>query len=169
MATHFTEDELVLHYYGEAEAPNTVDEHLAGCATCDATYRDIGATLAMVAAPEAPARGDQYGLAVWLRVRGQLPERRRRWWRVSSEWFRMERLTLAGAAAAVVLAAFAAGRFWPAAPPPATQAPATDAVARNAAETGRRILLTSVADHLDRSERVLTDIMNGADPRDISA
>lgn len=169
MATHYTEDQLVLHYYGEAEAPNAVDEHLAGCATCAATYRDIGETLAMVAAPEAPARGDQYGLAVWQRVRSQLPESRRRWWRISSEWFRMERLTLAGAAAALVLAAFAAGRFWPAAPRPAPPAPATAAVARQATDTGRRILLTSVADHLDRSERVLTDIMNGADPRDISA
>jgi hypothetical protein len=35
-------------------------------------------------------------------------------------------------------------------------------------DSRQRILLTSVADHLDRSERVLTDIMNG--PRgDISA
>jgi hypothetical protein len=30
----------------------------------------------------------------------------------------------------------------------------------NAGDTRQRILLTSVADHLDRSERVLTDIMN---------
>src|SRR5262249_423060 len=32
----------------------------------------------------------------------------------------------------------------------------------------QRILLTSVADHLDRSERVLTDIMNTSEGRDIS-
>jgi hypothetical protein len=30
-------------------------------------------------------------------------------------------------------------------------------------------LLTSVADHLDRSERILSDIMNAPDSRDISA
>src|SRR5205807_9951918 len=42
------------------------------------------------------------------------------------------------------------------------------AAAAAAGESRQRILLTSVADHLDRSERVLTDIMNA--PRgDISA
>ena len=34
--------------------------------------------------------------------------------------------------------------------------------------TSDRILLTSVADHLERSERVLTDIMNAPDSGDIS-
>src|SRR5207253_6677328 len=33
----------------------------------------------------------------------------------------------------------------------------------------QRILLSSVADHLDRSERVLTDIMNASNASDISA
>jgi len=37
-----------------------------------------------------------------------------------------------------------------------------------AGESRQRILLTSVADHLDRSERVLTDIMNAPDRGDIS-
>src|SRR5262249_37876906 len=36
------------------------------------------------------------------------------------------------------------------------------------ADASKRILLTSVADHLDRSERVLTDIMNTSGAGDIS-
>src|SRR6185369_9740838 len=58
-----------------------------------------------------------------------------------------------------------AGRVWPR--PPA-DAPAVRIASNpsggpgsvDAGDTRRRILLTSVADHLDRSERVLTDIMN---------
>ena len=37
------------------------------------------------------------------------------------------------------------------------------------ANARQRILITSVADHLDRSERVLTDIMNAPERSDISA
>jgi hypothetical protein len=48
--------------------------------------------------------------------------------------------------------------------------PATSKSAFASADADRqRILLTSVADHLDRSERVLTEIMNTAAGGDISA
>jgi hypothetical protein len=51
---------------------------------------------------------------------------------------------------------------------PASGAPQTAGGAASAGDHRQRILLTSVADHLDRSERVLTDIMNA--PRgDISS
>jgi hypothetical protein len=82
---------------------------------------------------------------------------------------------LVGAAAVLVLAAFVAGRYWPrqgtatvATIPagPATTAPSV--VTDGATAQRQRILLTSVADHLDRSERMLTDIMNTSDHRDIS-
>jgi hypothetical protein len=50
----------------------------------------------------------------------------------------------------------------PAAP---TEAKAADAGANDARQ---RILLTAVAEHLDRSERILTDIVNAPDGGDIS-
>src|SRR5262249_56305343 len=73
--------------------------------------------------------------------------------------------------AMLILAAFVAGRIWPR---PASSPPARDAMhlaagsAGAASDSRQRILLTSVADHLDRSERVLTDIMNAPDRGDIS-
>jgi hypothetical protein len=92
-------------------------------------------------------------------------------------------------AALLMIAAFIGGRVWqrsatpvgttaanpsnPANPAnPANLAnpsnPENPANLANRAHSSNRILLTSVADHLDRSERVLTDIMNG--PRgDISS
>jgi hypothetical protein len=168
--THYTDDELTLYYYGEgrydAGRPGSggprrdVAAHLAACGACAALYREISDTLAMIAQPDAPMRGDQYGLEVWQRIRHQLPDQDAAWWTV---WMRWDRLALAGAAAVLAIAAFVAGRAWPrqpvALPPGAAQmAGAVTAGANDAVRD--RILLTSVADHLDRSARVLTDIMN---------
>jgi hypothetical protein len=110
-----------------------------------------------------PERGDPYGLEVWQRIRHQLPERQEPWW---TAWFRVERLTLAAAAAAIAIGAFVAGRWSPQTTP---EPPAVrQTAAAEAGDARRRVLLTSVADHLDRTERVLTDIMNAPAKSDIS-
>jgi hypothetical protein len=163
---HFSEDDLTLYYYGEGPRRDRIERHLAECADCQALYRRISGALALIAVPDAPERGDQYGLEVWQRIRHQLPEPAVPFW---AGWFRIDRLAWAGAAAALVLAAFAAGRVWPHGA--ATPAPAVAQVAppgARPADVNHRILLASVADHLDRSERVLTDIMHAADNGDIS-
>ena len=168
---HYSEDDLTLYYYGEGRRREAIERHLEGCSSCASLYRDISGTLALISAAEVPERGDQYGLEVWQRIRHKLPERPEPWWAV---FFRRDRLAFAAAAAMLVLVAFVAGRVWPR--PPAG-APATGAVTTAsggpgsiaAGDTRQRILLTSVADHLDRSERVLTDIMNAPDRSDISS
>jgi hypothetical protein len=124
----------------------------------------------MIAAPDVPERGEQYGLEVWQRIRHHLPEQQRPWWSI---WFSGERLVLAGAAAVLVLVAFIAGRWSPRETPRGSNdaPPATATVAADRSATAsvrQRVLLTSVADHLDRSERVLTDIMNAPERSDIS-
>jgi hypothetical protein len=165
---HYTEDDLILYYYGEGRRRADIERHLDACGACAAAYRDIAGTLAMIAPPDVPERGEQYGLEVWQRIRHQLPEQRRPWW---STWFSGERLVLAGAAAVLVLVAFIAGRWSPRESPRGSiEAPAaTVATDRSAtASVRQRVLLTSVADHLDRSERVLTDIMNAPERSDIS-
>jgi hypothetical protein len=165
--THYAEEDLILYYYGEGPARAEIERHLDGCASCTATYRAIGRTLAMVPSPEVPERGDQYGLEVWQRIRYRLPEQAAPWWMA---WLRWDRLVLVSAAAVLVIAAFVAGRVWPR--PSGTPAPAPAPVVASSGSTAngrQRILLTSVADHLDRSERILTDIMNAPSSRDISA
>lgn len=162
---HYTDEELTLHYYGEGSRRGAVEKHLDTCAVCAALYREIAGTLAMIAAPAVPARGDQYGLQVWQRIRHQLPERRATFWSSGwKAWLAPQRLGLAAAAALLVAAAFVAGRVWPRQVAP----PAASADARIAREAPQRILLASVADHLDRSERVLTDIMNAPDRGNIA-
>jgi hypothetical protein len=171
--THYSDEDLILYYYGEGPSTSlragggrdAIERHLDACASCAQSYRSIAGTLAMVTAPEPPERGDQYGLEVWQRIRHKLPEQDAPWWVL---WLRWDRLAFAAAAAALVVAAFVTGRVWPRPASeesrPAQVAASTDTDARQR----QRILLTSVADHLDRSERVLTEIMNAADRSDIS-
>jgi len=169
--THYSEEDLILYYYEERARSGAVQRHLDGCAQCAAAYRGIASTLELVTTPDAPGRGEQYGLEVWQRIRHQLPEQEMPWW---SAWLRIDRLAIAGGVAAVCLAAFAAGRSWPArhAPVPVADQAAAPGPQTSVAsdDDGRqRILLTTVADHLDRSERVLTDIMNTPAGGDISS
>ena len=167
---HYSEEDLVLFFYEEGPRRATVQAHLDRCEPCAKAYRDLSATLKLVTTPEAPERDAQYGLEVWQRVRHRLPEQEMPWWSV---WLRADRLAMAGAFAVLLLAAFVAGRWWsgggtqaPAVARLATPAPAAASLAAD--ESRQRILLSSVADHFDRSERVLTDIMNTTAGGDIS-
>jgi hypothetical protein len=186
---HYSEDELTLYYYGEGPPSlsdtllsfgvagrhrGRVERHLDGCAACAKVYREIAGTLAMVAAPEVPERGDQYGLEVWQRIRHRLPEQDRGFGGFGGfdRFLGFSGVGLAAAAAVLVLAAFIAGRAWQR--QEANSSIATHVNTANPSNPGiadarQRILITSVADHLDRSERVLTDIMNAPDRSDISA
>jgi hypothetical protein len=175
---HCTDDELTLYYYGEGRRRHNVERHLESCQACAATYREIAGTLTMIAAPETPERGDQYGLEIWQRIRHKLPERESGFSRFSGFWrfSGFERFSgfswfgVAAAAALLMVAAFIGGRVWQQrsatpvittatnAPNPAN--PEHPEHPENPENHSNRILLTSVADHLDRSERVLTDIMN---------
>ena len=108
--THYQEDDLILYYYSEGRRRADIERHLDECGACASTYRSIAQTLALVAAPEPPARGDQYGLEVWQRIRHRLPDQDAPWWLA---WLRWDRLVLASAAAVLLIAAFVAGRVWP--------------------------------------------------------
>jgi hypothetical protein len=185
---HCTEEELTLYYYGEGRRRHDVERHLDVCGECAASYREIADTLAMIAAPEVPERADQYGLEIWQRIRHKLLEQESGFSGFSgfSQFSRFSRFGgfsgfgLAAAAALLMIAAFVGGRAWQrsATPSVSTTANSSNPENRehpehpehpeNLEHSQNLILLTSVADHLDQSERVLSDIMNA--PRgDISA
>jgi hypothetical protein len=161
--THCSDDDLVLQYYGESlEA----EEHVATCAACASRAHDLAAILSSVS-DEAPERNERYGTEVWYRVRPHLVGRglsgskTRSADLVRSAAFRW---SLATAAMVTLLATgFLVGRM---STPTSTDVAPTQAQAEDVdPQRGRRVLLLTVADHLDRSDRVLTDIMNtpGAD------
>lgn len=179
MSTHYSEDDLTLYYYGEGPSSGLrtgrwkadVERHLQECSACALLYREIAGTLSMVVGDDVPERDDRYGLEVWQRIRHDLPEREPRFkWLSGFGGF----VGLAAAAAVLMIAAFIAGRSSM----NVSNVPGTTAVNRaisaspvnpSSPDPSReRILVSAVADHLDRSERVLTDIMNAADPSDIS-
>ena len=154
---HCPDDELVLYYYGEDDRPA---RHVADCADCAARYQALAAILRAVPEPPVPPRGEQYGLEVWQRIRHRLPARTP-WWQGLLTW---QRAAAAAAAVILIAAGFAAGRLWS----PSSQELATAPAPPADDASRRRVLLLTVADHLEQTDRVLTDIVNAADGMDIS-
>src|ERR1700731_1003704 len=108
---HYTEDDLILYHYGEApwnKSRDRIDQHLQECEPCRSTYRDIARTLALVGDLDVPERDERYGLEVWQRIRHDLPPQEVPWLVGLMPW---HRVALVGAAAALIVAAFIAGRF----------------------------------------------------------
>ncbi|HZT75184.1 MAG TPA: hypothetical protein VFA27_00905 [Vicinamibacterales bacterium] len=170
MTRHYTDEDLTLYYYGEGRRRADIESHLESCAQCAALYRELTGTLALVSPPDVPERGDQYGLEVWQTIRHQLPARERFGW--VSRLSAFSGFAWGALAAALILVAFVAGRTSRVNVASVQTRESHDTpepvAAVGPSNSAKRILLTSVADHLDRSERVLTDIMNTSDHGDIS-
>lgn len=164
--THHSDDELLLEYCGE-EGPSP---HLATCAECTARFRRLKTTLDAFTL-EPPERNDHYGLEVWQSIRHRLPARES-WWQ---SMLGVRPVLAAAAAILLLITGFAAGRFWPSDAQPAPQIAAVEEVTPATVETAsedearRRVVLMTVTDHFDRSDRVLAEIMNAPGPRNLTA
>jgi hypothetical protein len=158
---HLSEEELILHYYGEEGGSLALERHLGECDLCRAVYGSLQRLLNTLDSPPVPARDAEYGARVWQSIESRIPAGRR-WWTRPGTW------RWAGAAAAfasLLVVAFLAGRFYPAAHRPAP----ADSMADH--QAGERVLLVAVGDFLERSELVLIEL-NNANPAgkpDISA
>jgi hypothetical protein len=167
MATHLTDDDLVLHYYGEmsqTEESRAVS-HLSECADCHGNYRRLQRVLAVVdeAAIDVPDLPLSFERTTWARLAPNLrPERRGFSWFVLSP----ARLAWTGAVMLLVVSAFFAGRLGRPAPAPATD----QAAAAAPGQVRERILLMDLGEHLDRSQMVLIELVSaeGQDSVDIS-
>jgi len=151
--THLSEEQLIALRYGEAKDRAAAEQHLGSCGECRENFERLHHVLAAVEAMPVPKRDADYGRRVWRRIAPRLDERERIDWQ---GWFLPGRLTLAGAMAVLVLAAFVAGRFWR---PEGQPAPAPIS-----AEVRERILLVAVGEHLDRSQMVLIELVNANPP-----
>jgi hypothetical protein len=156
---HVSEEDLILHYYGEIDGAD-VERHLASCAACRSELARLQQVLALVDDQDVPEPPPGFERTVWARLEPQLPPRRQRWFRGLFDT--PPRWALAGGIAALVLAAFVAGRFSGGGP---ASDPTTADGAGNAAD---RVLLVAVIDHLDRSQMVLVELMN-TDLRDATS
>lgn len=148
---HPSEDDLVLFHYGDSGDRETVEAHLARCETCRADFESLQHALASFESLTVPEPDEGFEARMWQRVKPSLGARARSgWWTL----FSPARLAVAGAIAVLVIAAFVAGRTWPR---PGPAAPVTSAASDVG---GDRVLLIAVIDHLDRSERALTELVN---------
>lgn len=152
---HVTEEELILHYYGEPDADPRVERHLSTCVACRSALAQLGETLSLVEAHRAPEPLAGLEQRVWARVEADAIMRRRSWF--SRLFEGTPRWALAGGVAAIVIAAFVAGRLTrPIAEPVVPQVAAAPA-----ADPTERVLLIAIGDHLDQSQMVLLELLNG--------
>ncbi len=177
-----SEDDLVLHYYGESGRAAEIEALLAESPALAARYEELCRVLdAVDEALPAPERDAAYGARVWRRLtaaapgllagRARIPwrDRIRAWWSSPGPprpaWAGLARA--AAAAALLLVAGFFLGRLQPRMDEP-------PAAAGLAAETRDQILLAALSDHLERSERLLVEVANAEpdepeEPADLAA
>jgi hypothetical protein len=153
MNAHLSEDELILHYYGETAAADEsrVESHLASCAECRFANQQLRQVMTLVdsAAPvEAPPGFER---TAWARLEPALDANSKSGWQTFL-WF--PQWALAGGVAALVFAAFIAGRVSTTDPAPGGT---SGLVAGNSPE---RVLQAEVGDHLDRTQMMLVELAN---------
>lgn len=152
MTPHLSEDELILHYYGEGERADEARaaSHLAACAACRSADQQLRSVMALVdsASPVEAAPG--FERSAWARLEPALEQKRNGWFM----W--VPQLALGGGVAALVLVAFMAGRFTGGGP--AGTSPIAPALA--AEGTPGRVLHAEVGEHLDRTQMMLVELAN---------
>jgi hypothetical protein len=145
---HLSEEQLVLHCYGDAGDAETVRGHLEACAACRDEFERVQGLLKQIEPLEIPEPPAIFEEKTWLHLRDRLPARRsgfRQWFLAAPRW------ALAGTAAILIAAAFLAGRYMP----------RHDRNPEIAGQVNRQqVVLVAVGDHLERSQMLLVEIMN---------
>lgn len=166
---HVAEEDFVLDYYGELEASerDRVRDHLARCGACQLADQDVRATLRLVDVAPPPEPPPSFEREMWARIEphvaGGMPraswsERLLGLLRVEGG-YRMRAAWAVGVTAALV-AAFFVGRAGRTQEPGAVNTGA-GALAVAARE---RVLDAEVEEHFERSQRVLSDLVNAEGP-----
>jgi hypothetical protein len=159
-AMHLTDDELVLHYYGEMSDPAEARAcaHLDECAACRENLQRLQRVMAAIDSAPVPEPDAFFEQRTWARLQGTIAQspRRRAWalpWRA---------IAWGAAAALVVIAAFVAGQFTSRPSAPVQTAASQEPV-------HERVLLVDLGDHLDRTETALVEFVSGTDGRDVAS
>ncbi|HEY7403799.1 MAG TPA: hypothetical protein VIB39_09770 [Candidatus Angelobacter sp.] len=150
---HLSEEQIVLHYYGDADAPGEINQHLAACAECRAEFERLQSMLRQIEPLEVPEPAANFEQKTWLNIRDRLPEKGgflRRLFGAQQKW------AVAGLVAVLVVGAFLAGRYSLRPVPPKSDGTTAQA-------NPQKIVLVAVGDHLERSQMLLVEIMHNED------
>jgi hypothetical protein len=167
---HLGDEDFVLDYYGELDAADRqrVRAHLAWCADCQCADRDVRETLRLVDVTQVPDPPASFERDMWARIEphvqavprgtGRAPGQARAWTARMRAWLGVKtalwpRLALGGGALAAIVLAFFVGR----AGRPEAPAPNRTASFQAARE---RVLDAEVEEHFERSQRVLSELVN---------
>lgn len=150
---HPTEETWFAYRDGEKKDREALSAHLKQCPECRASLAKIEAVFAALDSIPVPDPGEDYGQRVWRQIAHRLPERKSPWWKA---FLAPRRLVAVGAFAAVILAAFVAGR-WTGTKTPVDQTAQTEKVRE-------RVLVVAVGKHLGKSEMMLMELENAPEP-----
>jgi hypothetical protein len=146
---HSTEEELFAYREGEMKGRDAIAAHLHECGECRAELERIEEVFTSLNALPAPDPGPEYGTKVWRQIANRLPERCASWWQ---GLFMPRRLMALGAAAALLVLAFWAGRI--------SKPTAGGGDIADAGKVRERVLVIAVGEHLGKSEMVLVELSN---------
>ena len=149
---HLSEEQLVSHYYAELDDPLEAVKHLEICDDCQTRFAALDRDLSFLKKVPVPDRPENYGQRVWQQLEPRLKEPPAQ---IIPGRFVFRQWKLAVAAALLVVTGFVAGRFGP-----GRETPRPEPVSEAARD---RILMATVADHLDQSQRALLELANESD------
>jgi hypothetical protein len=172
---HLQEQELIEYRYGDlpdTAAAAEVEQHLHECEACRVNFEALKLVLAAVDTDTVPERGANFETRIWAAIAPRLEGERAavsqagekghaaaRWfgWR---DWLTVRRIAAVGAFAAMLLAAFLAGRYMSRNGSTSSPMLTVDMPAPVPPQGRDRVLLMAVGDHLDRAQMVLMEISN---------
>jgi hypothetical protein len=150
---HLTDEELLLDFYDEDTAVDraSVRTHLGQCEQCRALDQELRAVLTAVDTVPISEPPSGFEREMWARIEPLLPVQQT--WRTRWNGL-LPRLAVAASVGILVVAAFTAGRVWER---PRTVS-STGVVEEQSLND--RLLRAEVEDHLERSQRVLAELVN---------
>lgn len=152
------DEDLVLYYYGEAPDELNIEGRLEDSPELRERFAALCLVLDSVEEAPIPERGPSYGSRIWHRIAPEVdgsrhPSRGWGWLRPKRQW------GLAAAMVLLLVIAFLAGKSVPES--------ANQQLAGLPDEGRDRILLMTVAGHLERSEMLLLELVNTQENGDI--
>jgi len=151
---HRPDEELILLYYGEHDAPAELERELAADPELARRYDALRRELSALDGLDAPEPRPGLEGRMWARVAPSLVRPRRRFGLPEG---RLGWAALATAVALVAVAGFLAGRGLR----PRNENTVTADIQALAPAARERVLQAALADHLESSQRLMLEVVNG--------